>query len=111
MIVIDQLLNSSLYWSSGTIQSFSSLDQVKQFILAYGSVTDQKTKELSSSLYNPSHRGGFILSPYPSTFSDHLTTTMVNIPPSGAWLLIIAPFGAKYSILIDSCFSSKEKKQ
>ena len=51
-----QLLNSSLYWSPGTIQSFSYLDQVKQLILAYGSVSDQVTNEFSSFLHNPPHR-------------------------------------------------------
>ena len=34
---------------------------------------------------------------------------MVYVPPSGSWLLIIAPSGAKPSIRIDSCFSSLEK--
>ena len=40
----------------GTIQLFSSLGQVKQLILAFGSVTDQVTKDLSSYLYNPPHK-------------------------------------------------------
>ena len=39
-----QFFNSSSCWSSGTIQSFFSLDQVKQFVLASGSVPDQVTK-------------------------------------------------------------------
>ena len=43
--------NSSLYWSPGTSKSLSSLDQVKQFILSYGSINDQGTKESSSYLY------------------------------------------------------------
>ena len=105
-----QFFNSSSYWSSGTIQSLFSLEKVKQFILAYGSITDQGTKESSSSLYNPPHRGEYILSPDPYTFSDHLTTTIVDVPPSGAWLLIISPSGAEYYICIDSCLSSSEKK-
>ena len=105
-----QFLNSSLYWYPGTIQSFTSLYQVKQFILASGSVTDQKTKELSSSLYNPPHRCEYILSPYPSTFYDHLTTTMVDVSPSVTMLIIISPSGAEYSIRIESYLSYSEKK-
>ena len=62
-----------------------------------------------SGIYPP-HRGESILSPYPSTLSDHLTTNIVDVSPSGAWLLIIAPYGAGYSIHIDSFFSSSEKK-
>ena len=69
-----QFLNSSFYLSSGTFQSLFSLDQVKQFILASESVPDQVTKEFSSSLYNPPHRGESISSPDASTLSDHLTT-------------------------------------
>ena len=38
-----QFLNSSLYWYPGTIQLSPYLDQVKQFILAYGSIPDQGT--------------------------------------------------------------------
>ena len=76
--------------------------KVNQFILESGSVPDQGTKESSSSLYNPLHRGEYILYPYPSTLSDHLTTTMVDVPPSGVWLPIISPSGAEYSIRIDS---------
>ena len=109
-IVSLQFLNYSLYWSPGTIQWLSSLDQVKQFILAYRSVPGQGTKELSYSLYNFPHRGESIFSKDPSTFSDHLTTTMVDSPPSWAWLLIITPYGAKSSIRIDSWFSSSDKK-
>ena len=56
------------------------------------------------------HRGEYILSPDPSTFSDHLITTIVVVPPYGAWLLIIDPSGAEYYICVDSCFSSSEKK-
>ena len=59
-----------------------------------GSVPDQGTKESSSSLYNPLHRGESILSPDPSTLSDYLTTTIVDVSHSGAWLLILAPSGA-----------------
>ena len=105
-----QFLNSSLYWSPGTIQSLFYLEQVKQFILASGSVTDQGTKELSSSLYNPPHRGEYILCPELSTFSDHLIITMVDVHPYGAWLLIISPSGAESSIRIESCSSYSENK-
>ena len=66
-----QFLNSSSYCTYGTNQSSFTLDQVKQFILESGSVPDQGTKESSSSLYNPPHRGKSISSPNPSTLSDH----------------------------------------
>ena len=89
-----QFSSSSLYWFPGEIQSLFSLDQVKQFILEYVSVPDEGTKESSSSLYNLPHRGEYILSPDPSTFYDHLTTTMVDVPLSGYCLLIVAPSGA-----------------
>ena len=104
-----QFLNSWLYWSPETIQSLSSLDQMKQFIWASGSVPDQGIISVSS-LYNPPHRGESISSPDPSTLSDHLTTTIVDVSPSGAWLLILAPPGAKSSVCIDSWFSYSEKK-
>ena len=105
-----QFLNSSLYWSPGTILSLLSLDQVKKFILASGSVPDQGTKKFIYSLYNPPHRGEYIFYPHPYTFSDHWTTTMVDVTPYGDWLLIIAPSEAELSICIDSYFSSSEKK-
>ena len=105
-----QFLNSSLYWSSGTIQSLFSFYQMKEFILSSGSIPDQGTNESSSSLYNSSHRGEYILSPDPSNFSDHLITTVVDVTTSGDWLLIIAPYGDESSVRIDSCFSSSEKK-
>ena len=82
---------------------------MKQFILASGSVPYQVTISVSS-FYNPPHRGESISFPEPSTFSDHFTTTIVDVSPSGAWLIIIAPYGAKSSVCIDSCFSSSEKK-
>ena len=104
-----RFLNSSSYWSSRTIQSFFCLDQVKRFILASGSVPDQGTISFSS-LYNPPHRGESISSPDPSTLSDHLTTIILDVSPSGAWLLILAPSGAESSVCIDSCFSSSENK-
>ena len=105
-----RFLNSSSYWSSGKTQSLFSLDQVKKFILAYGYVTYQETKESSSSLYNPPQKGEYILSPYTSNLSDHLTTTILDISHSGAWLLNIAPSGAESSIRIYHCFSSSDKK-
>ena len=100
-----QLLNSSLYWYSGTIQLFSSLDQVKQFILTYGSVPDQVTKEFSSSLYNPPQRDESIFYTDTSTFSDHLITTIADVPSSRSWLLFTAPSESEYYIHIDSWLS------
>ena len=93
-----QLLNYSLYWSSGTIQPLFYLYQVKQVILESGSVSNQGTKESSYSLYNLPHRGEYILSPDPSTLSDHLITTILYVSSSGSWLLIISPSGAESSI-------------
>ena len=75
---------------------------MKQSILASGCIPDQGTKESSFSLYNLPQRGKSILSPDPSTLSDHLTTTMVDVPPYGAWLLIIAPSGDESYIRIES---------
>ena len=94
----------------GTIQPFYYLDQVKLFILESGYVPDQGTKDPSSSLYNPSHKGASIFYPDPSTFSDHFKTTMVDISPSGSWLLIVDPSGYEPSIYVDSCVTSSEKK-
>ena len=105
-IVHLQFLNSSLYWSPGIIQSLSSSDQVKQFILVSVFVPDQRTKAFSSYLYNMPYRGASIFSPNPSTLSDHFKITMVYVPSSGAWLLIIAPSVDKSSIHIDSWFYS-----
>ena len=70
--------------------------------MSSGSVPDLGTKVSFSSFYNPPHRGEFMLSPDPSTFCDHLITTMVDVTPSGAWFVIIAPSGAEFSIRIDS---------
>ena len=92
------------------IIGLSYLYQVKQFILAYGSIPDQGTKESHFPLYNPPHRGASILSSDPFTLSDHLTTNIVDAHPYEAWFIIIAPSGAKSSIRIDYCFSSSEKK-
>ena len=49
-------------------------------------------------------RGLSTLSTNPSTLSNHFTTTMVDIPPSEAWLLVISRSGAKPSICTESCF-------
>ena len=87
------------------------MDQVKQFILAYVSVPEKSTKELSSSLYNPLQSVASIFYTYPSTLYENFTKTTVDVPPSGAWLLIISPSGDDSSICIYSCFSSLEKKQ
>ena len=75
---------------------------MKQLILTSGSVPDQGTKECSSYLYNPPHRGESILSPDPYTLSEILTTTIIYVSPSGDWFLIIAPSGAESSIRIDT---------
>ena len=73
----------------------------KTINLVYGSVPDQGTLDLSSSLYNTLHMGSNILSPVPSTFSNHLPTKMVDIAPYLLLLLIIDPSGAKSSIYVD----------
>ena len=77
-----------------TIQSLSSLDQVNQFSLAYVSVPEQVTIDPLSSFYNPPHSGPSTLALGPFIASDHFITAMVDIAPSGAWLIIISPSGA-----------------
>ena len=105
-----QLSKYSFYWSPRKIQSLSSLYQVKEFILASGYVPDHGIIDPWYSLYNKPHSGPSTLTLGPFIASDHFITTMVDIAPSGAWLLTIAPSGAEYSICLDSCFSSSEKK-
>ena len=56
------------------------------------SATNQVTIDPSSSLYNMSHKGVYILSPNPYTFYDHFKSTMVYIVPYGALFLIFDPF-------------------
>ena len=56
---------------------------MEQLILVSGSVTDQGTKESSSYLYNTPQMSESIFYPEPSTLSEHLTTTMVDVPPYG----------------------------
>ena len=80
---------------------------MKSFILVSGYVPDQGTKDTYSFLYNPPHNGASLLSPYPSTFSDNFTTTVVDIALSGAWLLIISPYGAEAYICVN-CFSTHQ---
>ena len=101
-----QSLKYLLHWSPGAIQLLSYLDQVKQIIFSHGYVPYQGPIDLSYCLYNPTHKGAYILSPGPSSFSDHFTTTMVfvDIAPSGAWLLIVASSVSEPSISVDSCF-------
>ena len=106
-----QLLNYSLYWFPRVIQYLSSIEQVKQFILSYGSVTCQGTIDLSSYLYNPSYIGSCILYLVPSTLYDHFTTPMIDIAPYGVWILIVATSGSKPSICAGSCISSSDNKQ
>ena len=79
-----QFLNSSSYWSSGTIQSLLSLDQVKQFILTSGSVPDQGIIYSLSSLYNPPHCGPSTLTLGYFIAYDRFIITMIDIAPSGA---------------------------
>ena len=80
-----------MHQNPGMTQSFSSMGQLKQLILAPGYITDQGTIDLSSYFYDTPHTAASILSTIPSTFSDHFTTTMVYIPPSGFWILIFLP--------------------
>ena len=86
-----QFLNSSLYWSPCTIQSLSSLDQVKQSILASGSISEQGSKESSSSLYVLTHNGSYILYPDPSNLSDHLQLTCQIFLPLDLGHLLLIP--------------------
>ena len=105
-----QLFKSSFYWSPRITQLFSFGDQVKEFILASRSDPDQVILYPLSSLYKPPHSVPFTLTLGPFIAYDHSITTMVNITPSRAWLLFLAPSGAESSIHMDSCFSSSEKK-
>ena len=76
---------------------------MKQFSLASSYVPDQGTIDPISSLYNTPHNGPYTLTLDPLIASDHFTTTIVDIYRTRYWLLNISPFGAKYSICIDSC--------
>ena len=95
-----QFLKSSLYWSLGTIQWLSSLNQVKQFSLVSGSVTEQGNIYPRSSWYNIPHRGPSTLTLGPFIISDHFITTLVGIYTSRDLLLIIDPYEAEPSIYI-----------
>ena len=86
------------------------MDQVNQFILSSGSVTDQGTQVSAFSLYNLLHKGLYIFSTDPSTLSDHFTTNMVDISPSIYLFLSIDPSGSKPFICRGYCFFSPEKK-
>ena len=48
----------------------------------------------------------------PSTVSDNLKKSIIfeYIVTSGAWLLIVDPYGAKPSICVDYCLYSSDKK-
>ena len=105
-----QLLKFSLYWFPKKIQSFSSVDQAKESILASGSVTNQGIIDPLSSLYNPPNCGPSTITLGYFIASNHFITTMVNIAPSGAWLIILAPSGSESSIRIDYSFFYSEKK-
>ena len=75
-----------------------------------GYVPDQVTIDPWSSLYNQPHSGPFTLTIGPFIASDHFITTMVDIFPSEAWLIIIAPSESESSIYLESWFYSLEKK-
>ena len=104
------VLNLLLYCIPVTTQSLSFLYQVKQFFLESGSVPKKINIHPSPSLYNPPHNRPSNLNCGPSTLSEHFTTTMIDIFPSGDLLLIFNPSGSEASMCVDSCFSSSEKK-
>ena len=79
-----QLLKFLLYWFPKKIQSFSSVDQVKEFVLESGSVPDQEIIGSLSSLYNPPHCGPSTLTLCPFIEPEHFITAIVNIAPSGS---------------------------
>ena len=107
-----QFVNIWLYWPPGKIQQLSSLDKVNQFILEYGSITDQGTMYPFYSLYNTPNRGPYNLSIDPSTKFDYLTMTMVHIymDPFEDELLIADPSLSVMYNCIYSCFYSSENK-
>ena len=75
---------------------------MKELILESGSIPEQGIINPLSSLYNPPHSGTSTLTIVPFIASEHFITTMIDIAPSEAWLFIIAPSGAKYSIYLES---------
>ena len=83
------------------------MDQLNPFIFESGSFSDQVTIDLSSYLYNTTHKGASLLSPDYYIAYDHLKITMVfvYIYYSGDGLFIFAPSGEKPSICVDSCLS------
>ena len=85
------------------------MEQVKPFILSHVSVSEKFTIYLSSSFYNLPHIGASILSPVTYAFSDHLTTTMVDISPYVYFLFIFPPYVAEPSVCLEYCFSYSEK--
>ena len=64
---------------------------MKKFILASGSVPDQGIIDPLSYLYNPPHSGPSTLTLGPFIAYDHFITTMVDIAPFGACLLLFLP--------------------
>ena len=95
-----QLFKSSFHWSSKNIQTFSPVDQVKEIILASGSVPEQGIIDTWSSLYNLPHCGTSTLTLVPFIASDHFINTMIDIASS--W--------AQSYMRIDSSLYSSEKK-
>ena len=90
--VSQQFLKYSFYWFPGIIQSCSSLEQVKQFILTSGSIPDQGIIHPSYFLYFITQSEPYNLFNGPFISYDHFTMTTIfgDIAPYGAWLLIVA---------------------
>ena len=106
-MVTCQFLSSLLSYLSEVIKLLSFSYQVKKFILAYGSVPDQGTIHLFFSLYNPPHKGAYILYPDPSSTSEIFKTVMVcvDMDPSISGLTVVAPSGAVTSTRLYIFFS------
>ena len=111
LIGLRHFLNLLLYWYPGTTQSLSFLEQVKQFILAFGSLPDQLPIYLYSSLYNLPNSGPSNLTLVPSTDSGRFKATVEDIDSYGAWFLVVSLYGANFFIRVYSCLYSSDKKQ
>ena len=86
------------------LRAHGSKDAIYNKEALYTSIGHKKTR-YTVDIPRPSN---LTIAPY--TASDHFTTTMVDISPSGAWLIFVAPYGAKLSIRVEYCFSSSENK-
>ena len=80
------------------------MDQVYLFILASGSVPEQVSINPSWSLQNPPYIGPFNVTLVPFTAYDSFITTIIDIDPYGACLLIIVLSGSEPSICVDYFF-------